>query len=159
MFNSILINMLGTLPPECKSNWKNSIWALIYIYNCTHDMAMGFSSYLLMYRRKPWLYIDVKFRITPKSTAPTSSKYIEKLRDCIKWAHKRLIYFHKKKHNITSGIMIETARQYPWCWVTQSLFMSPSSRTDSRSKVGSITQNMCWNGIPIQKYQYMWYIP
>ena len=26
-FNPTLINMLGTLPPECKSNWKGSIGA------------------------------------------------------------------------------------------------------------------------------------
>ena len=34
-FNSTLINMLGTLPPECKSDWKSSIGVLVHAYNCT----------------------------------------------------------------------------------------------------------------------------
>ena len=34
-FNSTLINMLGMLPPEKKSEWKNHIGMLIHSYNCT----------------------------------------------------------------------------------------------------------------------------
>ena len=34
-FNSTLINMLGTLPKEKKSEWKNHIGALVHAYNCT----------------------------------------------------------------------------------------------------------------------------
>ena len=33
-FNSTLIGMLGTLPPECISDWKGSIGVLIHTYNC-----------------------------------------------------------------------------------------------------------------------------
>ena len=52
-FNSTLINMLGMLPPECKSNWKGSIGALVHAYNCTQNSAMGFSPYFLMHGRQP----------------------------------------------------------------------------------------------------------
>ena len=52
-FNSILIGMLGTLPPEKKSDWKNHIGALVHAYNCTWNSATGFSPYYLMYRRQP----------------------------------------------------------------------------------------------------------
>ena len=34
--------MLGMLPPECKSDWKDSIGALVHTYNCTQNSAMGF---------------------------------------------------------------------------------------------------------------------
>ena len=34
-FNSALINMLGTLPKEKKSEWKNHIGTLVHAYNCT----------------------------------------------------------------------------------------------------------------------------
>ena len=34
-FNSTLINMLGTLPKEKKSAWKNHIGTLVHVYNCT----------------------------------------------------------------------------------------------------------------------------
>ena len=34
-FNSTLINMLGTLPKEKKSEWKNHIGTLVHAYNCT----------------------------------------------------------------------------------------------------------------------------
>ena len=33
--NSTLINMLGTLPKEKKSEWKNHIGMLVHAYNCT----------------------------------------------------------------------------------------------------------------------------
>ena len=34
-FNSTLIGMLGTFPPEKKSEWKNYIGMLVHTYNCT----------------------------------------------------------------------------------------------------------------------------
>ena len=34
-FNSTLINMLGTLPKEKKSEWKSHIETLVHAYNCT----------------------------------------------------------------------------------------------------------------------------
>ena len=42
-FNSTLIDMLEMLPPECKSDWKGSIGALVHAYNCTQNSTMGFS--------------------------------------------------------------------------------------------------------------------
>ena len=33
--NSTLIGMLGMVPPEKKSEWKNHIGALVHAYNCT----------------------------------------------------------------------------------------------------------------------------
>ena len=58
-FYSTLISMLGTLPPECKSNWKSSIAVLVHTYNCTWNSSTGFIPYFLMYGRQPWLSTDV----------------------------------------------------------------------------------------------------
>ena len=52
-FNSTLIGMLGMLPPEKKSEWKNNIGMLVHAYNCTQNSARGFSPYCLMYGRHP----------------------------------------------------------------------------------------------------------
>ena len=42
-FNSTLTNMLGTLPKEKRSEWKNHVGTLVHGYNCTRNLAMGFS--------------------------------------------------------------------------------------------------------------------
>ena len=52
-FNSFLISMMGTLHPECKSDWKSSIRVLVHTYNCTQNSATGFNPYFLMYGRQP----------------------------------------------------------------------------------------------------------
>ena len=86
-FNSTLINILGTLPPECKADWKGSIGVMVHAYNCTQNSTTGFSPYFFMYGRQPLLPINVTIRLTLKSiTAPTSTKYIQKLRECIRLA-------------------------------------------------------------------------
>ena len=46
-FNSTRINMLGTLPKEKKSEWKNHIGTLVHAYDCTQNSATGFSPYYL----------------------------------------------------------------------------------------------------------------
>ena len=51
-FNSTLINMLGTLPKEKKSEWKNHVGTLVHAYNCTCNSATGFSPYYLMFGRQ-----------------------------------------------------------------------------------------------------------
>ena len=58
-FNTTLIGMLGTLPPEKKSDWKNHVGVLVHTYNCTWNSATGFSPYYLMYGRWPQLPVEV----------------------------------------------------------------------------------------------------
>ena len=52
-FNSTLIGMLGMLPPEKKSEWKNHIGMLVHAYNCTQNSATGFSPYYLSMEDDP----------------------------------------------------------------------------------------------------------
>ena len=69
--------MLGTLPPEKKSDWKNHIRVLAHAYNCTSNSATGFSPYYLMYGRQPHLPVDVTLGLALHSImAPTTSKFI-----------------------------------------------------------------------------------
>ena len=64
-FNSTLINMLGTLPKEKKSEWKNHVGTLVHAYNCTCNLATGFSPYYLMFCRQPHLMVDVALGLAP----------------------------------------------------------------------------------------------
>ena len=60
-FNSTLLNMLGTLTPEQKKDWKNHVSAMVHAYNCTKNAATGFSPYYLLFGREPRLPVDVEF--------------------------------------------------------------------------------------------------
>ena len=40
-FNGTLLNMLGTLTPEQKKDWKSHVPALVHAYNCTRNAATG----------------------------------------------------------------------------------------------------------------------
>ena len=79
-FKSTLIGMLGTLPPEKKSEWKNHIGTLVHAYNCTQNSATEFSPYYLMYGRQPHLPVDVTLGLAPHSiTAPNTSNFVQKM--------------------------------------------------------------------------------
>ena len=97
-FNSTLINMLGTLPKEKKSEWKNHIRTLVHAYNCTQNSATGFSPYYLMFGRQPCLPVDVALGLAPHTiTEPNTSKFIPKLREHTKWAYEKAETFQAKE--------------------------------------------------------------
>ena len=76
-FNSTLINMLGTLPKEKKSEWKNHIGMLVHAYNCTQNSATGYSPYFLMFGRQPHLPINVTLGLAPCTTIPHSTSWYD----------------------------------------------------------------------------------
>ena len=97
-FNCTLTNMLGTLPKEKKSEWKNHIGTLVHAYNCTQNSATGFSLYYLMFGRQPHLPVDVALGLAPHTiTEPNTTKFIQKLREHTKWAHKKAEAFQAKE--------------------------------------------------------------
>ena len=97
-FNSTVINMLGTLPKEKKSEWKNHIGTLVHAYNCTRNSATGFSPYFLMYGRQPHLPVDVALGLAPCTiTEPNTSKFVQKIRECTRWPQKKAEAFQVKE--------------------------------------------------------------
>ena len=97
-FNSTLINMLGMLPKEKKSEWKNHIGMLVHAYNCTQNSATGFSPYYLMFGRQPHLPVDVTLGLAPcTSQKPNASKFVQKLREHARWAQKKAEAFQAKE--------------------------------------------------------------
>ena len=90
--------MLGTLSPEWKSDWKSSIAVLVHAYNCTRNSSMAFSPYFLMYGWQPHLPINVTLGlVTTLVTTPTSTKYVQRLRECIRCAHRKANQFQQKE--------------------------------------------------------------
>ena len=97
-FNSTLINMLGTLPKEKRSEWKNHIGTLVHAYNCTWNSATGFSPYYLMFGRQPCLPVGVALGLALHTIMePNTSKFIQKLREHTKWAHEKAEAFQAKE--------------------------------------------------------------
>ena len=81
-FNSTLLNMLGTLTPEQKKDWKNHVSAMVHAYNCTRNAATGFSPYYLLFGREPRLHVDVEFGLQRGSQRGScgESDYVSQLR-------------------------------------------------------------------------------
>ena len=52
-FNRTLLNMLRTMPPECKGEWQEWVSSMTHAYNCTVSKTTGFAPYLLMFGRDP----------------------------------------------------------------------------------------------------------
>ena len=97
-FNSTLINVLGTLPKEKKSEWKNHIGTLVHAYNCTQNTSTGFGPYYLMFGRQPHLPVNMALGLAPHTiTEQNTSKFIQKLRGCTKWAHEKAEDFQAKE--------------------------------------------------------------
>ena len=90
-FNSTLCNMLGTLSDEEKSDWQSHLGCMTHAYNCTKHASTTYSPYYLMFGRHPRLPIDVEFGLHKPNCSDNCSKsrYIQKLRRRLNYAHKK----------------------------------------------------------------------
>ena len=90
-FNGTLLDMLGTLTPEQKKDWKSHVPALVHTYNCTRNAATGCSPYFLLFRRETRLPVDVEFGLQREGQngSPGESNYISQLGRRLKFAHKK----------------------------------------------------------------------
>ena len=81
-FNSTHLNMLGTLTPKQKKDWKTYVPAMVHAYNCTRNTATGYSPYSLLFGREPRLPIDVEFGLQRgnQQGPPSKSNYVTQLR-------------------------------------------------------------------------------
>jgi transposase InsO family protein len=64
-FNSTLLNMLGTLSDDKKTDWKAHVPFLVHAYNASKHTTTGYSPFYLMYGRHPRLPIDIAMGIEP----------------------------------------------------------------------------------------------
>lgn len=85
-FNRTLLNMLGTLEPDKKPDWKKYLPSLTYAYNCTKHETTKMSPHELMFGRKPRLPIDSMFDTPVQEVSNTTKDYIEALKKRMKTA-------------------------------------------------------------------------
>ena len=90
-FNVTLLNMLGTLTPEQKKDWKGHVPALVHAYNCTRNAATGYSPYFLLFGREPRLPVDVEFELQRggQKGSPGESSYISQLKRRLQFAYRK----------------------------------------------------------------------
>ena len=90
-FNNTLLNMLGTLTPEQKKDWKTYVPAMVHAHNCTRNAATGYSPYYLLFGREPRLPIDVEFGLKRgnQKVPPSKSTHMTQLKRRLRFAHKK----------------------------------------------------------------------
>ena len=89
-FNSTLLNMLGTLTPEQKKDWKAHLLTMCNAYNSTVHSTTGFSPYFLMFGRHPRLPIDFKLGLSREGVGHVSrSRFIHKLQKRLQYAYEK----------------------------------------------------------------------
>ena len=110
-FNSTLLNMLGTLTPGQKKDWKSHVPALVHAYNCTKNAATGFSPYYLLFGREPRLPVDVAFSLQMGSQKGSlgESSYVSQLKRRLGFAHNKTKQMTKKQQASTGSCMIRSA--------------------------------------------------
>ena len=87
-FNRTLINMLGSLQPSQKCNWKSYVAPLVHAYNSTRHESTGESPFFLMFGRQPRLPIDIAFGIGQQSGKQTRNTYVSDLRQRLEDSYK-----------------------------------------------------------------------
>nr|KAG5712759.1 hypothetical protein BaRGS_029814 [Batillaria attramentaria] len=87
-FNRTILDMLGTLPPQQKSDWKSHIAALVHAYNCTRHESTGFSPYELMFGREPRLPVDTVFGLGQTEEGVPLTKYVQQLKNRLETAYE-----------------------------------------------------------------------
>ena len=86
-FNRTLINMLGTLDPDQKSDWKKYIPSLVHAYNCTRHDSTGFSPYELMFNRQPRLPVDLLLGSEPPQSSIAYSSFVDSMKQRLKYSY------------------------------------------------------------------------
>ena len=82
-----LLNMLGTLNPAQKRDWKTYVGPMVHAYNATGHKSTNQSPFYLMFGRQARLPIDLLFDV--ESDRKTSyGTYMNKLRDRLKNAYE-----------------------------------------------------------------------
>uniref|UniRef100_A0A803JJR6 Gypsy retrotransposon integrase-like protein 1 n=1 Tax=Xenopus tropicalis TaxID=8364 RepID=A0A803JJR6_XENTR len=98
-FNRTLLDMLGTLSAEKKSQWSRHVATVVHAYNSTKNDATGFSPYFLMFGREARLPVDLTFGVTADDTPLRShASYVERLKKNLKEAYDLAEHASGKRH-------------------------------------------------------------
>ena len=96
-FNQTLLQLLGTLQENQKSDWKARVPTLVHAYNATFNDSTGFSPYFLMLGRHPRLATDAFLGLNSDSLNSTyQTEYIRKLRYRLSFAYQKAREVSKK---------------------------------------------------------------
>lgn len=97
-FNRTLLTMLGTLSQEKKRCWSEHVVHLVHAYNSTKCDATGYSPYYLMFGREAKLPVDLCFGIMSDVDEVNHSRYVGKLRENLRDAHRLAEEVANKRH-------------------------------------------------------------
>jgi transposase InsO family protein len=86
-FNRTLCDMLGSLDPSKKANWKSYVSPLVFAYNSTRHESTGQSPFMLMFGRNPRLPIDAALGLR-KNQQDITTTFMTELKDRIPKAHE-----------------------------------------------------------------------
>ena len=86
-FNRTICDMLGSLDPSKKANWKCYVSPLVFAYNSTRHESTGHSPFMLMFGRNPRLPIDAALGLRENQQDITTT-FITELKDRISKAHE-----------------------------------------------------------------------
>ena len=87
-FNRTLMDMLGTLQPDEKSDWKRHVATMTHAYNCTRHETTGYSPYYLMFLQQPRLPIDIILNVDPgKQNTQMYPALVESMRKRLQHAY------------------------------------------------------------------------
>ena len=111
-FNTTLLNMLETLTPEQRKDWKSHVPALVHAFNCTRNAATGFSPYYLLFGMEPRLPVDVEFGLQKGSQKGSlgESSYVSQLRGRLKFAHNKAKQVAKRQQAKHSELYSQKCR-------------------------------------------------
>jgi transposase InsO family protein len=87
-FNRTLCEMLGTLDPDSKSNWKAHVGPLVHAYDCIKHETTNHSSFFLMFGRHPRLPVNLAFGLGIEPSKPKSLlQYTKSIQERLKKAY------------------------------------------------------------------------
>jgi len=91
-FNRTLCNMLGTLDPDSKKNWKAYVGPLVHAYNCTRHETTAVSPFFLMFDRHPCLPVDLAFGLDIEPDKSRSTlQYTKNMKERLKQVRYQLV--------------------------------------------------------------------